>query len=485
MSHTIKLRTRWIVTLFVFLFMGIAVHAQVTNTLYFMQGVPQSNRVNPAYQPDCKFYIGIPLLSPARISASTSSLAWEDIVYHNPMQSDSLITFLHPLGNKEAFLNKLEPVNLVTSDLGTALISAGFRTKVGYFSLDVVSRWDGNVYIPGDLAQLLISGAKEEEIYNLDGVGTDLMAFDEISVGWSGEILDNLTIGARAKVLFGIGNIATKSSDLSLKTSQENWNLQSNMQFNVSLPFAEVIYDDEGNVEEVVIDEALENPTFSTVSKYMFNGKNLGFGVDFGADYRPLDELQISVSVLDLGYISWKDEVHQVDYKTEYDFLGFEFNPFDLSEEYSFADFLDSSSSELADSLSNFLEFTPGVVYSKRLNTKLFVGVSYDLTPSVNFGLLSRTDFLSGIITEQVTASANFKVARVLNFTLSYSYMNSYFKNIGAGLSINAGPVNLYLISDNALNVLFWPEQARSANFWFGFNLLFGYKDKPDLPLVQ
>ncbi len=485
MSQTIKFRTPWIVTLLVFLSMGVAVHAQVTNTLFFMQGVPQSNRVNPAYQPDCKFYIGIPLLSPARTAVSTSSLAWEDIIYHNPMQADSLITFLHPLGNKEAFLNKLKPVNLITSDLGTALISAGFRSKVGYFSLDVSSRWDGNMYIPGDLAQLLVSGARDGEVYKLDGVGADLMAFDEISVGWSGEILDNLTIGARAKVLFGIGNISTKSSGLSLMTSQENWNLQSNMQFNISVPFAEVAYDDEGNIEDVVIDEALDNPNFSTVSKYMFNGQNLGFGLDFGANYHPLEALQISVSVLDLGYIRWKDEVHQVEYKADYDFLGLEFNPFDLSEDYSFADFLDSSTSQLADSLSNFLEFTPGVVYSKRLNTKLFVGVSYDVTPSVNFGLLSRTDFLSGIITEQVTASANFKVARVLNFTLSYSYMNSYFKNIGAGLSINAGPVNLYLISDNAVNVLFWPEQSRSANLWFGFNLLFGYKDKPDLPLVQ
>ncbi len=433
-----------------------------------MQGVPQSNRVNPAYQPQCKFYIGIPFLSPARTSISTNSLAWEDIVYHNPVQPDSLITFLHPLGSKEAFLNKLKPVNLVTSDLGTTLISFGFRTSVGYFSMDITSRWDGNMYIPGDLGRLLITGANEGETYTLDGIGADLMAFDEISAGWSGEILDNLTIGAKAKVLFGIGNLSTRSSDLLLTTSQENWNLQSNMQFNVSLPFAEVSYDDEGMIDDIVIDEELENPGFSTISKYMFNGKNLGFGLDLGVNYHPMEELQISVSLLDLGYITWKDEVHQVDYTTVYDFSGLELNPFDLSEDYSLGDHLDSSLTQLTDSLASFLVFTPGTVYSKRLNTKLFVGVSYDLTPGVNFGLLSRTDFLSGMITEQVTASANFKAGRILNFTLSYSYMNSYFKNLGAGLSLNAGPVNLYLISDNALNVLFWPEEARSANLWFG-----------------
>ena len=179
MRQTIKLRPPWIVALVVFISMAASMHAQVTNTLFFMQGVPQSNRVNPAYQPEGNIYIGIPFLAPVRTSVSSGALAWEDVVYHNPMQSDSLITFLHPLGNKEAFMDKLKPLNLVTSDLGSALISAGFRTEVGYFSMDVVSRWDGNIYLPGDLARLLITGAKEGKVYDLNGVGADLMAFDE------------------------------------------------------------------------------------------------------------------------------------------------------------------------------------------------------------------------------------------------------------------------------------------------------------------
>ncbi|MFO7669396.1 MAG: DUF5723 family protein [Bacteroidales bacterium] len=485
MKLSIEPRTRSIITFVFFLSLGISLHAQVNNTLYYMQGVPQSNRVNPAYQPQCQFYIGIPFLSPIRTDLSSSSLAWEDVVYHNPVQPDSLITFLHPQGSKEAFLNKLKPVNRVISDLGTSMISVGFRTSVGFFTLDVISRWDGNIYYPGDLAKLLITGSGEGETYNLDGVGADLTAFNEISAGWSGEILDNLTIGAKAKVLFGIGNLSTMNSDLSLTTSQDNWRIQSDMRINASIPFAEVTYDDEGMIEDIVLDENLENPTYSSISKYMFNGKNLGFGVDLGVDYRPIEKLHISLSLLDLGYIRWKDEVHQADYRMEYDFPGFELNPFDLSEEYTFQDYLDSSVNQLADSLAGFLEITPGIIYSKRLNTKLYVGASYDVTPNINFGVLSRTDFLKGKVSEQVTASANFRAGRVLNLTLSYSYMNSYFKNIGAGISLNAGPVNLYLISDNALNVLFWPEEARSANLWFGFNLMFGYRDKPDLPLVQ
>lgn len=389
------------------------------------------------------------------------------------------------MGNKEVFQAELKPVNFVTSDLGTSLISVGFRTDVGFFTLDLTTRWDGNIYYPGDLTRLIINGGVEGELYTLDGVGMDLMAFDEIAAGWSGEILNNLRIGARAKLLFGIGNISTVSSDLRVSASSDIWNIQSDMQFNVSLPFAEVSYDVDGMIEDVKLKEELQNPNFETVTKYMFNGNNLGFGLDLGVVYRPIDPLQISVSVVDLGYIHWKDEVHQIDYSMNYDYHGFEFNPFELSQDYSFSDFLDSSLTQMSDSLMGFLAFTPDGAYNKRLNTKLYAGVSYDITPKINFGLLSRTDFLNGIVAEKLTASANFSAGSVLNFTLSYSYMNSYFKNIGAGLSLNAGPLNFYLISDNALNVVFWPEEARSVNLWLGLNLVFGRQEKLDRPLVQ
>ncbi|MEN8156012.1 MAG: DUF5723 family protein [Bacteroidota bacterium] len=458
--------------------------AQINNTVYFMHGVPQSNRVNPAHQPKGNFYLGIPGLSPLRVGLSSSSLAYKDVIYPHPYE-DSLITFLHPQGSKEDFLKQLKPLNFVASDVGTSLFSMGFRTGAGFFTLDVSTRIDGNIYYPGDLARLVIEGAGDGEIHHLDGIGPDMTAFDEIAVGWSDEIIDNLTLGVRGKVLFGVGNLSNVRSDLTVTTSQEAWNIKSDMLFNASLPFADVTYNEEGMLEDIAIREELENPNFAHLQRYMMNTNNLGFGIDLGVNYRPIDQLQLSVSLLDVGYIQWKDEVHQVTYATEYDFEGLEVNPFDFSEDYTFGDHLDTTLSQMADSLSGFLEFTPGGVYSKRLNTKLYVGGSYNVTPKINFGLLSRTDFLNGKVAEQVTASANLTTGRFINLTLSYSYMNAYFKNIGAGISFHFGPLNLYLVSDNALNTLFWPHEARSANVWFGLNLTFGYKEKMDHPMVN
>lgn len=463
------------VSLGILVLLGMPGEAQINNSLYFMHGVPQANRVNPAHQPQCGFYLGFPMLAPMRVDLSSSSLAYGDVIYPHPTQ-DSLITFLHPLGNKQAFLDLLKPVNYVSSDLGTSLLSLGVRTPIGFFSLDVTTRMDANIYYPGDLARLAIEGTVDGETYQLDGIGADVSLFDELSLGWSGAILENLHVGARAKLLFGISSLSTTSSELSVTTSQDVWNIQSDMMFNASLPFADVRYDQDGLFDTLVINNDLDPPSASSIRGYVFNGGNMGLGVDLGVDYRPIEQLLISASVLDIGYIKWKEGIHEASYDMEFDFRGLEINPFEISEDQEFGDYMDSIFTQLGDSLSNFLTFTPGGVYSKRLNTKLFVGASYFVTPKINFGILSRTDFLGDQITQQVTATANLTTGRMVNFSLSYSYMNDYFKNFGAGLSLNAGPLNMYILSDNILNVVFWPQEARSVNLWFGMNLVFGYK---------
>jgi len=463
---------------------GLAFYAgaQVNNSLFFMKGVPQSNRVNPAYQPYCDYYIGIPLLAPLRTEETSSPYAWNDIFYPHPTE-DSLISFLHPLGDKEAFLNKLKPENYITSISGTSILSFGFRTDVGFFSLDVTTRFEGGVLVPGDLGRLVLQGTEDGASYQLDGMGADLWGFDEVAAGWSGAILENLKVGARAKFLFGVGNLSTLSSNMTLTTSAESWHIQSDMRVAASLPFADVSYDEEGRIENITLKDDVQDMAPWKLPKYAFNPRNFGLGIDLGIEYEPMDRLRLSASFIDLGYIKWKDEVHEVSFTTDYEYEGLEIDPLEISDDFTFEDYLDSALTQLGDSLSGFVEFSPGGVYSRRLNSKLFVGVSYDLTPSINFGILSRTDFMSSKVREQITATANFSLHRKLNFTLSYSYIQSYFKNVGAGLSLNAGPVNFYLISDNALNLLFWPQETRAVNVWLGLNLLFGCKDL-DRPLV-
>jgi outer membrane protein W len=457
--------------------------AQVMNSLYFMPGVPQSNRVNPAHQPQGGFYLGLPGLAPLRAEVSSSSLALGDVILKHPTE-DSLITFLHPLADKEAFLNKLQPDNYVISEVGSSLVSLGFRTGAGFFSLDISTRVDGDLHIPGDLAHLALEGTEEGRTYHLDGIGANLSGFEEVSLGWSYDLGDRIQIGARGKLLFGIGNLTTSESQLAVTTSEAAWNIRSNMLFKASLGFAEVVYDEEGMIEDIIVDEKLQDLNAYELARYAFNKNNMGAALDLGVNYRPGDRWLLSASLLDLGWIKWKDNVHEGNYELDYDYTSVEVNPFDLIDDANVDTFADSVLTALGDTLLSGLDLSPGQAYSTRLNTKLYLGASFYVTPNINFGLLSRTDFLRNAVVEQVTASANFSAGRILGFTLSYSYINSYFKNLGAGISLNAGPFNLYVVSDNALNAVFWPQEAVSTNLWFGMNLVFGYRQKMDRPLV-
>lgn len=466
---------------------GFQVLAQTQNSLYFMGGIPQSNRINPARQPECGFYIGIPFLSPVSTQFSSDPLSYEDVIHSHPTE-DSLITFLHPLGKQQAFLNALEPLNVLLADTRASVLSFGFSTGAGFFSLDLTTRAEANIYFPEDLASLLLEGAEDGEVYHLDGMGPEFDGYDEIAAGWSKSIGEKWQIGVRGKALFGFGNLNIRTSDFELSTSEELWRIQADMEFNASLPFAEIIYDEDGNIEDILIKEDISSTRPAVIFKEAFNTKNFGLALDLGIDYRPAERWLLSASFLDLGYIHWTDEIHKVSFKTDYEFKGLEVNPFDFTDDLNFWDYLDSSFTAIADSLIEYLEFTPGGSYSSRLNPKLYIGASWWASPNINFGLLSRTDFLREKILEQLTASAGFSAGRMLDFTLSYTFMNNSWNNLGAGISFNAGPLNIYAVSDNTLNILFWPEKSRSVNLWFGMNLVFDYKrfvkTDTDRPLV-
>lgn len=452
---------------------GIPVHAQINNTLYFMRGIPQSNRVNPANRPLATFYIGFPGLAPIHGQINSSTFTYQDLAR----------------GDEQAFLDLLKPMNFVVSDLGSALISAGFNTGAGFFSIDVTSRLDGDLFFSGDLARLVLEESVENRTYQFDGSAIDLSAFDEISVNWAGDLLHNLQVGARAKMLFGIGNLTTAQSEMALTRAQDVYFIEADMRFNASLPMTEIQYDQEGNVEDIILKEEVENLDPRELPKYLFNTRNLGFGMDIGVNYRPLSELLLSASVTDIGFINWKDEVHEAVFDASFNYTEIEGNLFDIPDGVTPGTYIDSLADVAVDSFNSVLTVTPDVPYSTRLNTKLFIGASYHVTPFLGFGLLSRTDFLQDKIAQQFTASANLTAGRILNFTLSYSYIHSDFKNIGAGLALNLGPVNMYLISDNALNLIFYRDNTRSANLWFGLNLIFGYRQYTgkrftDRPLV-
>ncbi|MEA3317275.1 MAG: DUF5723 family protein, partial [Bacteroidota bacterium] len=208
---------------------------------------------------------------------------------------------------------------------------------------------------------------------------------------------------------------------------------------------------------------------------------NPGFAIDLGATYKPIDKVQVSMSIIDLGYIKWSDGLTNLDLDGEFNFTGI-----DLSSELDEDD--DSDPMELlTDSIENsFTLSDTQESYTTPLGAKIYIGGSYYLTPKVNFSLLTKFRFYEKKLYKALTVSANTRPIRGLSTSISYSIMNGNYTNLGFGLVLRPGPFQIYIISDNAASAALWGHKATSLNLRFGMNFAFGNRKKiKDFPMLK
>jgi hypothetical protein len=408
-------------------------------TLYYMDRIPQVTSTNPAFFPESKINVGIPLISSIYFSASNSGFSSKTLEDIN-------------LG-----INNLDERNYLSVNNKINLIDFGFRVNKNYFSLNITEHFMGRLTYPKDLLLFAWEGNGESLVgkrANMDGLAFDFMHYREYGLGYSRKLLDDkLSVGVKVKYLSGFQNLFTKRSQLGLYTDDENYGfiLDGALELNSSG------LDNIANGDYNPMDMAI-------------NAGNHGMGVDLGVNYQYSKELSFSAAVLDLGYINW---THNVRNFKNNDFR-FSFTGLDIVTMYTSNDTLPSYLEALSDSLQELFQLTEnGESYQTMLNARFMVGGLYAFHKKHSVGALVHGDVVKGYLRPAVTVSLNTKVQRWLSTTLAYSYYNKNFMNVGFGLSLNAGPVQYYIISDNIL-AAFMPYSVRNAHVRFGFNLTFG-----------
>lgn len=462
----------FVISAFVFVMLAgnaFKLHSQISQTLFFMDRLPQSSLLNPAYQHAHSFHIGLSAISSFNVNAKTSFVSFNDMFFKHSGQ-DSLISFLHPDADTDDFISKLRKRNIVSTDLHLNLLSFGIRVDRHFFSFNISERASLRATLPGDLLLTALRGNEQfvGKTADFSDIGADLNYFREFAAGYSFSVDEKLNVGGRAKLLFGKANISFSDTDITLYTDPENYNmrLKSDITMNFSMPVT-LIKDQDGNISDVSphFDQDDYNPL-----DFVFNTGNAGFAVDLGATYRIIEPVTLYASITDLGFISWKSDVYNFSVDGEYEFDGI-----DLSSAFDYADDSDPAGN-LMDSLSNIFGISDSRNgYRRGLPARLFLGGSYDLHPLVSVGLLSRSEIYQGRLEQAVTLSANSNIGRWLSASVSYSMMNNSYNNFGMGISLRGGGFQFYVISDN-LASSFMPGRTRSANIWFGLNLVFGHR---------
>ena len=486
----------FLLVLVLMLFSGQQIsRAQVSTTLYHMYGIPQANQLNPAFQPDCDAFLGFPMLSPLNFSVESNPLRYKDIFSYNS-QLDQMITFMHPEGDKEAFLNTLKPLNTINTSIGSSPLSLGWRDKQFYFTIDLKERIDVNAGFTKDLMEFLLNTNRNQERFNFSETGLDISYFHELALGLSYNYEDQFQIGARVKVLFGMANVNTRLSDITLRAYEDSWDLNSTIMVDVAAPGLSVPVDSTGFVilDSINSDLSVENDNYvgfvlNNLGTVLGTG-NLGFGVDFGFNFIPIENLSISASVNDLAFIRWKKNAYQLKQDGTLAWTGVDINdpPFEMEILGDIIPIVWINAK--TDSILQPLKFTSVTEsYSTFLSGKVYLGAAYELNDIVKFGVVDRIRIYNYNFYNQLTLSANVMPIRMFSATLSYSIIGNNYANFGLGLSLSLGPFNMYFITDQAPSGYLFPDEVNSVNFRFGLNLVLGCSKIPkkfrDRPLID
>ncbi|MCZ4693467.1 hypothetical protein DWB61_01220 [Ancylomarina euxinus] len=439
----------------------------MNNTLYLMQNVPQSNQLNPAIQPECKVFLGFPGLSSIYVNYANNGFTYNDIIKDGTgLQKDSLVVDIN------SFHDALQSTNTIVNQLDYTFFSLGIRAKKMFFTLDMSSKIDTRLGFDKGLISFLKNGnaGYMGRTANLGAIGLDGTAYNEVALGVSKQVTEKLTVGVKAKMLFGVANMHMDQSNLSVYTSESGdlVRLHSKQLMKVSMPL-DVTQDADGYIDDIdVLDDDLDATFFSGTN-------NKGFAFDLGATYQFDEKTTFYASILDIGGIKWND-TYELSQDATFDWQGGDWSQSGNSNDPNYRE-IEDVMEDLTDSISDAFRFKDKAgSYSKALPTKIYLGGSYKLNERVNVGAVSRTEIYNGKLRPSLSLSANTRVIRNFSASVSYSMVNNSYNNVGAGIAAKLGPFQIYAVSDNILAMN--PNTAKTANFRFGMNMMFGCRKK-------
>ncbi len=464
---------KYIAFIIILLYINISVKEQY-NTLYFMENVPQVWQENPANQPDYTWYMSFPILSSTAISVKNYGFKYNDLIHKGENEyKDSLIF------DFKGLLDIAESKNYINTELNKELIAFGFGVKDMFFRFSMSNKTALRIEYPINLVRLIYEGNNTENFRGQSipiNFNTDLLNYNEFSLGMTKRITKNLHIGATIKMLFGTVAIQSEDFEVRLFTAQsgDSINLSTNLNINTNLPFETTNKED----SEFIDPEKIKLKDFDAAKDFGFT-KNTGFAFDIGAIYELNKEVTLYASLIDVGRITWKNHAGNFTAKDEFPFKGFDLgNPTDDSDRLIYFDELGDSLSQL----SNIKYETKN--FSTALPTKIIFAGKYQLNNEISFGAYSKTKIFAGNVQQAFTLSANTRFFKWLGAGISYSIMNKRFDNLGFGLSINSKPLQIFIATDNIAG-MFVPHKKYSASIIFGINVIFGKRFMPEIQPPQ
>lgn len=120
--------------------------------------------------------------------------------------------------------------------------------------------------------------------------------------------------------------------------------------------------------------------------------------------------------------------------------------------------------------------------YTSVLVPEVYLGATMEMNDWIKSGVLFHSQIYKNRLHPSLTLSGNASITPNFAASLSYTVQNKEFNNVGAGVSLKLGGIQLHAMSDNVPGLI-WFENTRNVNIRFGVAMLFGcpkdgYEDK-------
>jgi len=489
---------------FLMLVCTLSANAQFLRTSYFMEGTHYRQQLNPALTPT-KGYFNLPVIGAVNATVGSTSLGYQDII--------DIIDNGDDFYTKPDFMNRLKDKNKLNVNFSTEILSAGWYKGKNFWSFNIGLRTDIGANLTKNMFTFLNEMETIEENwrnsnYDISNQQLNINAYTEVGLGLSRQINSRLTVGARVKALLGIGNM-----DLKLNKVAMSANLPSDQQINQwssesywnSMSPAEAIQ--AAQELKTKFDNYHANLAVGAELKSSFKGLELkeeegkdyvtdfefdsgklgiagyGFGIDLGASYKVLDNLTVSASILDLGFISWSKSSTKIASANPdpIDIKGSTYanmvNPNDPNTVITAVNQLQNDAQGYMDRVTNGdvldydmlqLEVSDAKESRKsRLASTLVLGAEYGFfNNKLALGVLSTTRFVQPDALTELTFSANYRPKSWFNVALSYSAIQSAGKSFGLGLKL--GPVFV------GTDYMFLGKNSNTVNGFVGVSIPLG-----------
>lgn len=416
-----------------------AMQAQYLRSSYFMEGSSTRMQLNPASQPK-RGYVNLPVIGSLAAEVSSNSLGIQDVI--DIFDSDG------EFYNNDKFYNRLKGMNELNVSLNTDVVSFGFYKGKGFWSFNVGARVDVDATIPKTMFEYLRAVDVEnfnwegQQAFNIQNEKLRLNSYIEVGAGYSRAINERLTIGGKAKLLLGAGNINLKINQLYISGKEAGMNSELQLKADAYL---------EASAKGLDLEE--ENGYITDLDYNNFGISGYGAGFDLGASYQVMKNLTFSAAILDLGFISWGKSSTQIA----------ESNKNTVINKDNYGD-----SSEVLDFELYGLQKKESKSRTTSLSPTMVLGGEYGLLDNkLGLGLLSTTRFGQLKTYSELTLSANYRPNTLINASLSYSMIQG---GETFGIAFKVGPLML------GTDYMYFGNNSKHVNAFIGLSIPLGKK---------